>query len=363
MARFGQQFIAGLLQPSYQEGLFTAAQQLGAAPGIRREAKLENTRERGRGDLKAMAVQKGFNEQDPKMLNAYLSMADKFNVSRSEAMDILSTARNLTPTAGGVTYIDGGHFVDKRGLKYNLQIERDKANRVVNQKYVPIGHQNPYVYEYDGGKKNSLTQTGGAYGLTGSEAAAREVDIEAGTEEAKDFIDFRNEAREQVSGLQSEIANLNRAATLFESMENTGGFDVAIAQRIASLFGTTGETEAEITTRLQEVVLNKLSVFTGAISEGERQYLVDQVGGLDISKPGALAKLNVFLEQAQRAYANAIIAASSSNYDDYLAKTGVVLATDKRFDDLGFTEEEKRQAAIEISLGQYTMQQLLDAKE
>lgn len=32
MARFGQQFIAGLLQPSYQEGLFTAAQQLGARP-------------------------------------------------------------------------------------------------------------------------------------------------------------------------------------------------------------------------------------------------------------------------------------------------------------------------------------------
>lgn len=32
MARFGQQFLQGLLQPSYQEGLFTAAQQLGARP-------------------------------------------------------------------------------------------------------------------------------------------------------------------------------------------------------------------------------------------------------------------------------------------------------------------------------------------
>jgi len=32
MARFGQQFIQGLLQPSYQQGLFTAAQQLGARP-------------------------------------------------------------------------------------------------------------------------------------------------------------------------------------------------------------------------------------------------------------------------------------------------------------------------------------------
>ena len=32
MARFGQQFIQGLLQPSYQQGLFSAAQQLGARP-------------------------------------------------------------------------------------------------------------------------------------------------------------------------------------------------------------------------------------------------------------------------------------------------------------------------------------------
>ena len=32
MARFGQQFIQGLLQPSYQKGLFSAAQQLGARP-------------------------------------------------------------------------------------------------------------------------------------------------------------------------------------------------------------------------------------------------------------------------------------------------------------------------------------------
>lgn len=36
MAKFSQQFIQSLLQPSYQQGLFTAAQQLGAAPAKRR---------------------------------------------------------------------------------------------------------------------------------------------------------------------------------------------------------------------------------------------------------------------------------------------------------------------------------------
>ena len=34
MARFGQSFIQALTNPSYQQGLFTAAQGLGAAPGV-----------------------------------------------------------------------------------------------------------------------------------------------------------------------------------------------------------------------------------------------------------------------------------------------------------------------------------------
>jgi len=37
MAKFSQAFLQGLLQPSYQEGLFTAARGVGQAPGLRRQ--------------------------------------------------------------------------------------------------------------------------------------------------------------------------------------------------------------------------------------------------------------------------------------------------------------------------------------
>ena len=40
MAKFGQQFIQGLLRPSYQQGLFTAAQQLGARPRLMAEQQM-----------------------------------------------------------------------------------------------------------------------------------------------------------------------------------------------------------------------------------------------------------------------------------------------------------------------------------
>jgi hypothetical protein len=41
VARFGQQFIQGLLQPAYQQGMFTAAQQLGARPRQMAEKRQE----------------------------------------------------------------------------------------------------------------------------------------------------------------------------------------------------------------------------------------------------------------------------------------------------------------------------------
>ena len=40
MAKFGQQFIQSLLQPSYQQGLFTAAEQLGARPRLMAEQQM-----------------------------------------------------------------------------------------------------------------------------------------------------------------------------------------------------------------------------------------------------------------------------------------------------------------------------------
>jgi len=39
MAKFSQAFLQSMTQPAYQEGLFTAAQQLGEMPGRMREAQ------------------------------------------------------------------------------------------------------------------------------------------------------------------------------------------------------------------------------------------------------------------------------------------------------------------------------------
>jgi len=44
MAKFSQTFLQGLLQPSYQEGLFTAARGIGQAPGLRQMQQVQQDR-------------------------------------------------------------------------------------------------------------------------------------------------------------------------------------------------------------------------------------------------------------------------------------------------------------------------------
>ena len=56
MARFGRDFVRAATQPAYTEGLFTAAQQLGAAPGRRREERQTATLQKGLFGLEQSAL-------------------------------------------------------------------------------------------------------------------------------------------------------------------------------------------------------------------------------------------------------------------------------------------------------------------
>ena len=46
MARFGRSFVQAATQPQYAQGLFTAAQQIGAAPARRRIAEEERRKKK-----------------------------------------------------------------------------------------------------------------------------------------------------------------------------------------------------------------------------------------------------------------------------------------------------------------------------
>lgn len=76
MARFSQAFLQGLLQPTYQQGLFEAARNVGAAPGLfaqekEREERMKKMAQMGPVDLARFNEQQAFKTGDPaKILQA-----------------------------------------------------------------------------------------------------------------------------------------------------------------------------------------------------------------------------------------------------------------------------------------------------
>lgn len=103
MARFGRSFVQAATQPQYAQGLFTAAQQIGAAPGRRRaEAEAERKRKEEEAKLarqrqyQAGLLTLGASGQfDPEMLQGALGGAAELGIDPSQAIGALSAGQTL----------------------------------------------------------------------------------------------------------------------------------------------------------------------------------------------------------------------------------------------------------------------------
>lgn len=107
MAKFGQQFIQSLLQPSYQQGLFTAAQQLGARPRqIAEQEKLAKQRQFQTGLLSQAAG----GQLQPEMLQETLTSAAQLGIDPLQAVKTIQAGQALRPAA----YFTRAEMIDLR---------------------------------------------------------------------------------------------------------------------------------------------------------------------------------------------------------------------------------------------------------
>ena len=90
MARFGQGFIQGLINPSYRQGLFTAGQQLGSAPGVFAEKrKMAGMDELGLAEL---AVERAATPQEKSIAIQNLNKARQ-NTTTMQVDPLIAQAR------------------------------------------------------------------------------------------------------------------------------------------------------------------------------------------------------------------------------------------------------------------------------
>jgi len=108
MARFSQTFLQGLLQPSYQQGLFEAARGIGMTPGLmalekERKEKMQKMAQMGPVDLAKYAEQEAAKTGDPtKVLQAQQVTQQVVQQRTQQSLNQLNASRQKAVQEGNI---------------------------------------------------------------------------------------------------------------------------------------------------------------------------------------------------------------------------------------------------------------------
>ena len=285
---------------------FEAAKQATAA----QEKRTSATIGRGKGELMALANDPKFDLNDPKMRSGYIGMADSFGVSRADAIQIALDARKERQGGDKQTFASAGRYKDKDNNIYVATEVRTKGGGV-RIDYSPI---TPDAPENPVGK---LTPIGGAYGETAPERLERGIEAASEETKAEQFSKSQQVAVDNLPKIEVAIGNAERSLELLQEIK-TGGFTTAVVRSAQQFLGVEPKDQAEFNLLAGKTVLDNLSKFEGAISEGERMYLERLYQSLERSGGANQAILENLLQEAQFLLADTRVKASADSYKDYL---------------------------------------------
>jgi hypothetical protein len=142
MAKFSQTFLQGLLQPSYQEGLFTAARGIGQAPGLRKQQQQqqeEMQKLRGMGAVERAEFMAQRAKTPEELMQAEASKTAAVKQSSLESLRGLEAARQTAKTTEEKLRIENimsrvavQAGVDPSTITGRTQAEQDEALRREN---------------------------------------------------------------------------------------------------------------------------------------------------------------------------------------------------------------------------------------
>ena len=401
MATFSQQFLANLGRPQMAQGLFGLGQAIGGVPGQMRQRRQQEQfnalmsqaqASLGRGDVGNMKVlsrqlgEAGYTQQaqqlmqsavqleeqqkqkmqeqfvtrgekaltnfgstaeanltDPKVRENFFRLATTYNVPFETANNIYK-AFTGTDAKGGVTKGQEVNLRDAQGnyytsvVQYNAQGQPTRT--IVPQPGSPAKPQ---------GRLTVVSGTTGA-GAFDQPGLAGERTVE------QNFNENRVAAVTKLPALRRSANSMRQVIDLLESGDvKTGGFTRRLSRGVTDFLGTTPKDIGEFETRLGDVVLARLENFKGAISEGERLFLIEQVGNYRASGESNLGRLQAILEQAEGLIQDAITLGTAPDFESYRQS---VMKTDVNLDFIPQAEREEARQALQN--GQVTLEQLRD---
>lgn len=131
MARFAESFIQGLMNPTYQQGLFTAAQGAGSFPRRQREAEEKQRQDKGRmGGILAAQQAASEGRFDPETRKAFIGSMQGLDMPTTDIMKTLSALQ--TANQAGVINNSQNQLVDLQqqlNEQASILLETDEPSR------------------------------------------------------------------------------------------------------------------------------------------------------------------------------------------------------------------------------------------
>jgi hypothetical protein len=276
------------------------------------EKKVAGKTGRGKGELMALANNPKFDITDQKMQGGYFGMAEAYGVSREDAMSIaleaIENRNELGQDKKAPTYASvGDMFKDENNNVFTVTERRTGTGvELITQ---PVGHSEE--------QEGKLTPAGGVYGETAGERLGRGIRAAGEEMAAKEYSKRQQETVANLPKIEMTRENVQRSLELLPQLR-TGGFSTALVRSVQDFLGEEPADQAEFTLLAGKAVLDNLSKFEGAITEGERQYLERLFQSVQRSPEANLAILENFLEEAEYMLADAEARANSSTYKEYL---------------------------------------------
>ena len=273
------------------------------------EEKVAATTGRGKGELLALANNPKFDIMNQKMQNGYLGMAEAFGVSREDAMRIaLEALENRKGKDGDFRKTGETTIRDEEGnefIEFSIQNINNPDSDPIT-KTIPVGSAPAKPV----GNTQIISSTTGA-------SAFDKPKIAGDVTKAQEFSKSQQSAVDNLPKIEIAIENAEKSLALLGKIK-TGGFSTAIVRSAQQFLGTEPKDQAEFNLLAGKTVLDNLSNFPGAISEGERMYLERLYQSLERSGGANQAILENLLQEAQFLLADAKAKANASSYKNYL---------------------------------------------
>ena len=273
-------------------------------------------REKGEEILKQQGLEDIFNiymSVDPEswqdqalVVTPVNNIVKEHNLDPKEAQAVFESAKEIRSVKDpGVTkpgeltsFGPGAQIIeDKDGDKFYVSWFRDEGPPPsVSQIYTPIG---------DHGKiepSGKIDQVG-AYGETGAERAARDIErIEtekaAGVSAEEQTAWNERKRTIKVDGVSAGMVvyKLQNIKELAQQIQ-TGGY-ASLTESFKRFVGVTGATEGEFINQAGQLVMDELGKLAGAISDGERAFVQTYVAGFGQSRDANVAILDRAIKDA-----------------------------------------------------------------